>query len=152
MKWFFNTTLFLIAIWCVLSGKFDALHLGVGVLGSLFIAASFYSRRSADPFPMIKFLKFIPWHLWQVVLSNIRVAALVLSVSNKINPSFVSENPEIDDIRGLALLGCGITLTPGTLTVDINSDQMLVHSLDDIFAQDIVVGTMARRLQRVFNT
>ena len=55
VRWFFNTTLALVLIWAVLSGKFDALHFGVGVLGSLFIAASFCGSRRCFVISSLRF-------------------------------------------------------------------------------------------------
>lgn len=154
MRWFFNTTLVLVLIWAVLSGKLDALHFGVGVLGALFIAASFYSSRSggsrSQSFPLLRFLCFAPWLMWQIFVSNLRIAWLVLNFGKKIEPSFVRACPEMTDPRALTLLGCSITLTPGTLTVDIDENEMLIHALDAASADDIRAGTMTRRVSDVF--
>jgi multicomponent Na+:H+ antiporter subunit E len=150
LKWFLNTSATLLLIWWILSGKMDALHFGTGIVGALAITLSFYPSRRKDGFPMFKFLAFIPWHLTQVVISNLRVARLALLKGNNFETSFVRAKPEMSDVRGLALLGCGITLTPGTLTVDISKDSMLIHALDKASAEDIKKGVMTKRVKGVF--
>lgn len=150
LKWFLNSASTLILIWWILSAKFDLLHFGVGVLGSLVIAANFYSSRGTTEFPLFRFIAFIPWHLTQVVLSNLRVARLALTPGTKFEPSFVHRAPNMTNTHGLALLGFGITLTPGTLTVDISPTHMLVHALDKASAEDIEGEIMARKVRRVF--
>lgn len=150
LKWFVNSASTLILIWWILSGKFDLLHFGVGVLGSLVIAANFYSSRGTTAFPLFRFIAFVPWHLTQVVRSNLRVARLALTPGTKFEPSFVSRVPNMTNTHGLALLGFGITLTPGTLTVDVSPTHLLVHALDGLSAKEVEEEIMATRVRRVF--
>ncbi len=142
--------LVLLAAWLLLSGKFDAFHIGWGVIGAVVVAALAVRWCSDRPFPAIRLLLFLPWHAWQILISNLRVARLVLTPSLPIRPRLLRRPPGSDDNRALTLLGCAITLTPGTLTVDINDRYMIVHALDDASADDIRDQAMARRVQHVF--
>lgn len=148
--WLLQTGGTLIAIWVLLSGKFDALHLGLGVVGSLLIAASLYPPREGRPFPLMRFLAYVPWQLWQVVISNVRVTKVALSPRSKIRPSFIERDPMVRSEQAMTLLGCGITLTPGTLTVEMEAGHCLVHALDDVSASDIERDVMAKRVAAVF--
>lgn len=149
--WYVQSVLTLLAIWVLLSGKFDALHLGFGVLGALVIASSFLRWRRDENFPLLRFLTFVPWQAWQIVVSNFRVMKVVLEPQSKIRPSFVERDPLVKGERAMTLLGCAITLTPGTLTVEMDDGRMLIHALDDVSADDIEQDVMAHRVAGVFS-
>ncbi|HUG27957.1 MAG TPA: Na+/H+ antiporter subunit E [Gemmatimonadales bacterium] len=143
-------TALLIAGWYVLSGKFDLLHFGTGVVSAVVIVI--IARPPADatlPRPL-GLVRFLGWLAGQVLLSNLRVARLVLSPSLPIRPTMVRQSPVVRGGRALALLGISTTLTPGTLTVDISEDESLVHALDAKSAADTRADIMAGRVARVF--
>lgn len=140
----------LIAAWYVLSGKFDLLHFGTGVVSAVVIVI--IARPPADTTPPrpLELVRFLAWLTWQVFLSNLRVARLVLTPSLPIRPTMVRQSPRVHGGRALALLGISTTLTPGTLTVDITEDESLVHALDAKSAADTRADIMAGRVARVF--
>jgi multicomponent Na+:H+ antiporter subunit E len=140
----------LMGAWLLLSGLTSPRYLTIGAVVSAMIALGIFSWTSPRPFPILRFLSFLPWHLTQVVISNIRVAKVALSPEATIEPEFLWVRPGMEDERALTTLGCGLTLTPGTLTVDIDPEIMLVHALDKTSAKDIQMGDMARRVARVF--
>jgi multicomponent Na+:H+ antiporter subunit E len=144
------TTAVLGAMWCLLSGKFDALHLGIGLAGSALVAGATLRWRSPQAVPLGRLLMYVPWLLGEVIKSNLRVARLVLSRRMPISPRFVRLSPGLVSDRAMTLLGCSITLTPGTVTVDMERQQMLVHALDEVSASDLQAGEMSRRVRRVF--
>lgn len=148
--WFLKTILALVLLWAALSGKFDLLHFGVGVVAAICIAASMYSSRPTQDIAISRFLSFLPWLLWQILVSNLRIAWLVLRVRQRIEPTFVRVAPGVSGASALTLLGCSITLTPGTLTVDIDENEMVIHALDVASAEDIRAGTMSDRVRKVF--
>ncbi len=143
----------LLGLWLVLSAKRDAVHLLAGVASAIAIAATIRVERPAygpgRP-TLARFLAYVPWLAWQILLSNLHVARLALARRPAIRPRFVRRAPGLADPRALTLLGTSITLTPGTLTVDIGPDAMLIHALDDAVAADIEAGTMAARVRAVF--
>ncbi len=143
------TVIILLAIWSVLSGKFDALHFGVGVVTVLLLTWSIHVRRP-QPLPLLRLVAYVPWLLLQVVKSNIHVARLVLGNFSKVKPRFVRIRPGLRGDHPVTLLGCSITLTPGTVTVDTDSDWVLVHALDDDSAAALSEGEMARRVAQVY--
>lgn len=143
------TTIVLIAMWCVLSGKFDWLHLGAGVLTSVVIAAGVQMRKRRA-IPLLRLIAYVPWLLWQVIKSNLHVARLVLFRFQDAKPRFVRIDPQLDGDMPVTVLGCSITLTPGTVTVDTDGRWLLVHALDETSAEELQEGAMARRVARVF--
>jgi multicomponent Na+:H+ antiporter subunit E len=146
----FGLAVLLTAIWYLLSGKFDFLHFGTGVVVAILIAITYVPVVDTTRFRLLRFLGYVPWLIGQILLSNLRVARVVLTKRMPISPAFVSQRPDVAGPRALTLLGSSITLTPGTLTVDIGDGEVFVHALDSASAQDIRDAVIARRVARVF--
>lgn len=140
----------LIAVWYILSGKFDVVHFGTGVLASLAIAATVRTVDDGTRLRWGRVVRFVPWLLGQVIVSNLRVARAVLSPRLPIRPTLLEIPPGMAGERALALLGIAVTLTPGTLTVDVDGDRLRVHALDDRLADDVRAGEMCRRVGPLF--
>ena len=140
----------LLAAWWVLSGKFDLLHFGTGVLAALVIAGLYRSWAERTPVRIGRFLLYVPWLIVQIIGSNLRVARLVLQRRMPIKPTFISQEPGVEGDRALTTLGASITLTPGTLTIDVDHDDIFVHALDRRSAEDIRDGVIARRVRTIF--
>ena len=139
----------LTAIWALLSGKFDALHFGTGFVAAIVLAVYYDDWRARRGLPLLMVALFIPWELWQIWLSNLRVAKLVMT-GRKIAPALVRQPPGVSGNPALTLLGCSITLTPGTLTIDIDPDAMYVHALDDVSRREIEEEIIAAKVRAVF--
>jgi multicomponent Na+:H+ antiporter subunit E len=134
----------------VLSGKFDLIHFGTGVLATLAIAATIHPVDDGTRTRWGRMLTFIPWLLWQIVLSNLRVARLVLHPDCPVRPALLDLDPPVPTPRARALLGIAVTLTPGTLTVDVDDKGMQVHALDEGAAEGLTDGPMVRRVCDLF--
>jgi multicomponent Na+:H+ antiporter subunit E len=140
----------LIAVWWILSGRFDLLHFGTGVVTAIVIAAVARGVPDTTRFQLGRFFLYLPWLIGQVFISNLRVARLVLSRRMPIRPIFISEPPAVVGDRALTLLAASTTLTPGTLTVDVGRDEIFIHALDDKSARDTRDQVIARQVARVF--
>jgi multicomponent Na+:H+ antiporter subunit E len=145
-------TAFLSGIWYLLSGMFDPLHFGTGVVAAFVISLNVVPVADVTSFRPGRFLLFVPWLIGQIVISNLRVARVVLSRRAAISPGFVAQAPGVTGPRALTALGCSTTLTPGTLTIDIDEHEFFVHALDRVSAQDVRDGVMARRVREFFLT
>jgi multicomponent Na+:H+ antiporter subunit E len=106
--------------------------------------------RDVCRFRPVQFLLFLPWLFVQVVISNLRVARLVFSRRMAIRPVFMSQPPGVVGDRALTVLGSSVSLTPGTLTVDVGQDEIFVHALDQKSADDMRDELMSRRVRRIF--
>jgi multicomponent Na+:H+ antiporter subunit E len=140
----------LIAIWWVLSGIFDLLHFGTGVVTAILIAVASHDIYDGMRFRFGQFLLYVPWLMLQIVISNLRVARLVFSRRMPIRPVFISEPPAVKGDRALTVLAASTTLTPGTLTVDVSRDEIFIHALDEKSARDTRDQLVARHVARVF--
>jgi multicomponent Na+:H+ antiporter subunit E len=140
----------LTGVWYLLSGKFDVLHFGTGMVTAVVIALLYRPVEDGTVWKAGRFLAYVPWLIGQIVLSNLRVARAVLMPRMPISPAFVRLRPAVTGPRALTLLGTSITLTPGTLTVDVDGDEIFVHALDAASAQDVRDRVIERRVAAVF--
>jgi multicomponent Na+:H+ antiporter subunit E len=141
----------LLGVWWVLSGRFDVLHFGTGVITAVLLGALYAGVPDGARFRPLRFLAYLPWLMLQILISNLRVARVVLSRRMPIRPVFISQAPGVRGERALTLLGSSTTLTPGTLTIDIDREEMLVHALDEKSAQDTRDQIIAQRVAGVFD-
>lgn len=81
---------------------------------------------------ILVFLGFVLRLIWEVVKANVNVIGIVLSdePERKINPVIVKHKTKVHTSVGRVALANSITLTPGTVTVDVGEDGVYVHALD----------------------
>lgn len=145
-------TLVLFVMWLILSGQYDATHLGLGLAVSLGVVW-LNPADPESPFRRVRWLSallYLPWLFVRILKSGLHVTRLILSPSLPIAPKLVRYPTDLESEGGLVLLGNSITLTPGTITVEVDSRELLVHSLDDASRRDLDEGTLERRVARVF--
>jgi len=97
-----------------------------------------------------RFLKYIPWLLYQILLSNIHVASLVLRRKMPINPQILTFKTKLETDISCVTLANSITLTPGTITMDIGDGLFYVHALSKKVADDLKTGEMEDRVAHIF--
>lgn len=122
------------AVWFALSGQtspqFIVLAV-VSVLLSVLVAARFQIiGRDASPYHRApQMLLYVGWLLVEIVKANVGVIARVLGPRSAIDPAMVSLRTRAKSEFGKALFANSITLTPGTVTVDVERDRVKVHAL-----------------------
>jgi len=149
MKFRFPLTLTLAILWWLLSGYADALLLA---LGACSVAATVSLARRMDRIDQASHPLHLSWRLlgfgWQllreIVLANAQVVAIVLTPKPPIQPQWVRVRSRSTSPLGMAVLGNAITLTPGTITVAIHGDELLVHALTDRSAAGVIAGDLDR--------
>jgi multicomponent Na+:H+ antiporter subunit E len=143
--------LILMAVWLLWSGHLEPLTLAFGVLASL-VGVGFAARtRILDeegfPFHLAgRMLTFIPWVLWQIVLANLHVARVVLDPRLPIRPHLVRVPARQRTVIGAVIHANTITITPGTVTLDLREGSLLLHALTDAAAADDLDGSVDRRV------
>jgi len=73
---------------------------------------------------------YILFLLWQIFKANLNVAKIVLSPKIKINSAIVKCNTELQSELGKSILANSITLTPGTLSVEVVGNTLYIHCID----------------------
>lgn len=151
-----QATTALFAFWLVLTGTFAPLDLALGAVSSLLLGV--WAARvlwpgdspAASPKQAIRFLLYIPHLLASVLMAAIQVAEVVLDPRMPIRPVLVGHRAVFSRDISRVMFANSITLTPGTLTVDVDGDTFYIHCLAERFADDIENGDLERRVSRVF--
>lgn len=142
----------LFLFWLLLNGSvaLSTLLVGVIVAGAIVLffsgSLSFLSGLRLTPAALIATVLYVGYFLKELVKANLAVAKIVLSPSLPINPAIVKVRTNLTHPVARLLLANSITLTPGTLSVEIKGEFLYIHWVDakttDIEAatQDIVAG------------
>jgi multicomponent Na+:H+ antiporter subunit E len=155
---FILTFLVLFPLWVVLSGRFDAFHLSLGVIScaivALFSGDLLISAVGGRNWPRVTrgFLGYIPWLLLQIFLSSLHVLRLVFHPRMKelIDPRVIRFRSKLRDELALVTFANSITLTPGTITVFVDLDgEFRVHAIDRPCAEALP-GEMEKRVAAIF--
>lgn len=123
----------LVLFWILLNGTLAVDTLLIGVVASLVIvyffrdSLSFLSEFRFTPQALIASLKYVIYFLKELVISNLRLATVVLSPTLPINPGIVKVRTRLKSRMGRLLLANSITLTPGTLTVEMEDEWLYIH-------------------------
>jgi multicomponent Na+:H+ antiporter subunit E len=155
-----------LGFWVVMSGLFDALHLGSGVLAAALVATLTVGverrgswSRAAAAAPLFRasptwgrFLVYLPWLLFQMVRSAVQVAAVVVHPRMPIRPTLIRLRSGLRGDLEQTTFGNSITLTPGTVTLDVQDGEFVVHALTEAAAEDLLAGTMERRVAWTFGS
>jgi len=152
------TFVILFSCWIIWSGVFDAWHLTLGVISCFivtYISSDLLFEREKfsgkDRVEVIRFIVYLPWLMYQIILANIHVAYLVLSFKTPIQPSLITFPTKLKKGISLLTFANSITLTPGTITADIRGGgYYVVHALDRKVADDLLTGDMEDRVAHIF--
>ena len=152
---FVLTVLIMFAFWIFLSGKFSFILLLSGVISSLLVSYMSNDLLIGNGdiklgfIRTIRFIRFLPWLLWQIVLANIDLALRTLHPKMPINPILINIKNNLKSDLGMVILANSITLTPGTVTIDVNENEFLVHVISEKAAQSLISGEMQARVKKI---
>jgi len=149
------TFLILFGFWLLLSWHFDPLHLVLGLICSLLVAYLSHDlliteRISFSLRKIILFIFYLFYLAYNIVLANLDVAYRVLHPKMPINPKIVRFNSKLNSDIAKTILANSITLTPGTITIDIRDGTLYVHSLSPNALDNLLKGEMENKLVRIF--
>lgn len=150
-------SLILAAAWLLWSGLYKPLLLSLGLLSC---ALTVMLIRRMEFFDDEIYSLHFGWrlvHFWgwlgkEIWLSSIEVAKIVLHPKCPVSPRTVELQTSATDNFTQLLLGNSITLTPGTLTLDVHEGKLTVHTLTDVGAKALLSGEMARKVNQVTGT
>jgi len=152
------TFIILFGIWLLLSGRFDLFHLCLGLasclLVTIFSADLLLPSPNAPRLPGIwfRFIKYIPWLLYQVLAANIHVMYLVFHprMMDLINPGVMEFDSRLKSDMSRVTLANSITLTPGTITVHISIYGHITFHAIDIASGKTLPLIMEARIADIF--
>lgn len=128
----------LLGFWLVISGTTDVEHIIIGIILSLLTTWFWggYNPKLPSILSLLELLLFgrcIVMMIWYVIKANIDVAKILLFSSKSISPTFIEIDFGIKSDWGRVFLANCITITPGTITVDIDPETNIftVHALTE---------------------
>lgn len=132
---YFTTFITLLLVYLLLAGfQVNEVILGSVLSAVLTVILTKHIDYKIDILFPIRFLKFlfiyIPVFIYKLVLANLDVARRVLSFKIPLNPGIVKVKTDIEGDLGKLTLANSITLTPGTLSIDVEDDVIYVHAID----------------------
>ena len=148
-----SAVLGLYLFWLGLSGHYTVMLMSIGAACAVGIVA--LSKRMAvidhEGHPVMllgRAVWYWPWLVWQIILSGLSVSRIILSPSLPISPALIRVRATQKTAVGLVTYANSITLTPGTVAVDIEDGVILVHAITEEGARDVATGDMDRVVTR----
>lgn len=120
-------------VWCAINWPPDMVHLILGAIVSLIVTyftAGLFSKEvniRKLPLRIFWFVRYLVVFIIECTKANIDVAWRVIHPLKPLNPGIVKVKTKLKSTLGLTFLANSITLTPGTLTVDIDRDKGIVY-------------------------
>ena len=151
MKHAFNLTLFLFALWLLLSGHYTPLMLLLGGLSTLLVVflalrADLIDRETHPVLLKPSILLYWLWLAREIIKSNLDVARRILTPGLPISPNVFTVRTTQQSDLGRVTYANSITLVPGTVAMDVDEDVITVHALTQEAAADLKRGEMNRRV------
>lgn len=152
--------LLLAGIWLILSGKFELIYLFWGFISISFVMWLSHRLHNVPLAPgepcgttriiIPRLIVYLFWLLWQIILSGVYVAYVVLHPRLPIQPMIVRFTSRQPNVLARVILGNSITLTPGTFTLDIQDSLFTVHALTRTTEEGFVSGEMEANVARLY--
>ena len=155
--------LVLFAFWFALSGRTDPLFLITGAITAVGVTAVTSRitraclRPDADhvpitqiPLALVRAVGFAFWMAGRILVASVQLARIVLSREMPLDPCSVRFRTELRSPLARTVLTNSISLVPGTLTVDIDGEVILVHALSPSQVTDLVTGRLQNKVAHIF--
>lgn len=151
---FVITSIIMFLFWILLSGEFTFVLILSAVVSSLLVAYLSHDLLIGDidirlaAIKIYRFIKYLPWILWQIVLSNKDLVYRTLHPKMPIEPVVIEFDTPLRTEMGITILANSITLTPGTVTLEANSKgRFIVHAIAKEPADSLLAGDMQARVK-----
>ncbi|WP_298721326.1 Na+/H+ antiporter subunit E [uncultured Oceanisphaera sp.] len=126
----FGWNMLLALLWVILSGNYSISNLVAGMLLSYLVLA--YVARDKPMFAnyfgkLPQIIRFILFFIWDLIKANARVAHDVLTPTHLMRPGVIAIPLDLKDDAGISLFANLITVTPGSLALDVSSDRKVLY-------------------------
>ena len=143
--------LLLAITWWLLSGHTEWIIIAFGLISiGLVMVINARMDRFADDHPPytlgLRPLFYVPYIVWEIVKANIDVAKICVSGKMEIQPQLIKAKTSQSTLIGQVTYANSITLTPGTVTLDLRDGEVLVHALTQAAADGVLGGDMDKRV------
>lgn len=152
MRHIISLTVALFATWLLWSGYWDVTLLVVlGAVSCVFVVL--YSLRlglvDREGVPVqlaLRLFAYGPWLAWEVAKANWDVAKRILDPRLPIRPLVIRTKASQREDLGRVIYANSITLTPGTVSLSVEGDEIVVHALTPEAAAGVESGVMDRKV------
>lgn len=153
MLYFASAVVVLYVFWLVLSGLYTVTLMTIGAVSALAVVGlasrmAVLDREGHPIFLLVRALWYWPWLLWQIVKSGIDVSRIIVTPSLPISPTLINVHATQKTAVGIVTYANSITLTPGTVSVEVEGDEITVHAITRAGAEDLAGGTMDSMVTR----
>ena len=147
-------TLALFALWLILTESDHPIHIALGLGAALGVALlnTDPTRPVETAVRWLRLVLYFPWLFGRMFASGVHLAFLFLHPKLPIAPALVRYRTKLGHEPGIVLLGNSVTLTPGTVTVEADQEELIVHAMDDESLQDLQSERLERKVASVFRT
>jgi len=145
----------LMAMWMLWSGHLEPLLLSLGGLSCVSIVWLSRRMRIVDEegapiqLGVRPFTQYFPWLVKEIVRANVDVARRIVDPQLPIRPIMVCVKTRQRSALGRVILANSITLTPGTISVNMQGEKIWVHALSSEGADEDLSGEMNRRVAKL---
>lgn len=149
-----RSTVVLFAFWCIVVPPAGAVDVGIGLVASTALAAWSVRFFGVDRGPALRpwpLLAFVARHAVRIVASANHVLRVVFDPRLPIDPVVLKHSVPLGHEAARVAYANAVTITPGTLTVDVDGDAFVVHCLDAPLADELLEGAVAREVARLFD-
>jgi len=144
--------LLLFGFWLLLSASYDVVHVAVGAVAAcVVIWMKPAGGGSGRAISWLAALRYLPWLIGRILKSGFHVSRLILDPALPISPRLIRHETPLRSDAELVVLGNSITLTPGTITVEVAPGELVVHAIDEASSADLVDGVLDAKVGRVFS-
>ncbi len=126
-------TLLLFVMWLILTSSLHVENLVIGLVISLSIAIFYTKIFTFNKFEMIHpfwLFMYLVVLVKNLIISNMQIAKRTLSKDLRLSPAIIAVKTDLKSDWKKLLLANSITLTPGTLTLDIKDDVLFIHVIE----------------------
>lgn len=146
-----SLVLVLFGTWLLLSGFFEPLLLGLGIVSCLVVGFIAHRMDMVDheghPIHLgWRALTYWIWLAMEIVKANLDVARRIVDPKLPIHPVLIQVKTSQRSELGQVIYANSITLTPGTVSIRVAENTILVHAVAEEMAKDLESGEMDRRV------
>jgi multicomponent Na+:H+ antiporter subunit E len=153
--------LLILGFWLLLSARFDAVFLGMGIASAALVAwlTNPLVERVLGPDlggprvvvrRMYRYAVYVGWLVARIVPAGLQVAYYVLHPRLPIDPGVLRFRTTLRSPIARAILANSITLVPGTMTLEVDGDEFAVHAFIPSAADDLASAVLQNRIADIF--
>ena len=143
-------------VWIVFNGRLtlEIALFGIAVASSVFCFVCRFMDYSLQKELRLyrllpAFAQYLYYLIKEIILANLTVVRMILTRKEQMEPVIVHVHAKLKSETARVILANSITLTPGTITVSLTQDNLLVHCLDKSLAEGMEDSVFVRLLQKM---